>query len=211
MVTMDLQVHIFLISAITALIGACPDECICRDRKVLCQDQDFLESLHIVDEVLLTLNPWKCDKDIIPLRDWLKQFPLKVPSSEGILCLGPTSLSDFVIRDIPDKNLIQPTTQAPTEVDPVTPTEKRRRPHTTPSRRSTPLPTINATTKSDQGEDTSSGQGNGTSQLQGNHLIIITVVCMAIIVSTILGVACWRRYKRDSRDLHQQPKSNSVI
>lgn len=174
-------------------------------------DQTFLDSLQIVDEVLLTLNPWKCDQGIIPLRDWLQKYSQKAPGLDGILCQSPTSLNGSVIRDLLDKDLIQLTTQSPAEMDSVTPTGKRRRPHTTPPRKSTPIPTVNDTTKPGQGEDSGGDQISNTSQMQDSHVVIIAVVCTVLIVCAILGVAYWARHKRDSRHLYQQPKSGSVI
>ena len=37
--------------------------------------QESLDALTVTNEVLLQQNPWRCDKDILPLRDWLRQHP----------------------------------------------------------------------------------------------------------------------------------------
>uniref|UniRef100_A0A3Q0S0B8 LRRCT domain-containing protein n=1 Tax=Amphilophus citrinellus TaxID=61819 RepID=A0A3Q0S0B8_AMPCI len=91
---------------------------------------ESLDDLTASEEVLLQQNPWRCDKDILPLRDWLKQHPSKA-NQTLVVCETPSSLSGEMIALLPDENLISlSSTQEPV----LTSTEKRKRPHTPPTK-----------------------------------------------------------------------------
>ncbi|KAJ8357333.1 hypothetical protein SKAU_G00201270 [Synaphobranchus kaupii] len=64
--------------------------------------RELLASLDSVDEVLLSQNPWQCDQDIVPLRDWLRVHSSKVQNFSGMVCHLPVSLSGINIATFND-------------------------------------------------------------------------------------------------------------
>uniref|UniRef100_G3P6N0 LRRNT domain-containing protein n=1 Tax=Gasterosteus aculeatus TaxID=69293 RepID=G3P6N0_GASAC len=58
--------------------------------------QESLDALAIAKDVLLQQNPWRCDKDILPLRDWLKKHTSKT-NQTLVVCETPFSLSVITV------------------------------------------------------------------------------------------------------------------
>lgn len=168
---------------------------------------ELLSTLTVAKEVLLADNPWRCDQDIVPLRDWLTRHPTKTNLS-AVVCLTPSALRGYSIANLTNNELMQDTTTA---IPDIAPTEKRRKPHTPPSKTSTPSPAAEATPTQEQGEDTGSGRGNGEGVSRNTQILITAVVCTAVITSLIVCCVCWRRNKRGSRNLGRRNKNNSVI
>ncbi|GLD50085.1 uncharacterized protein AKAME5_002778500, partial [Lates japonicus] len=110
--------------------------------------QESLDALNVAEEVLLQLNPWRCDKDILPLRDWLRQHPSKA-NQTLVVCEIPPTLNGEVIALLTNEN---PMPLSSTEEPVLTSTEKRRKPHTPPTRRSTSSPAVKTTATSEHEE-----------------------------------------------------------
>ncbi|KAJ8270229.1 hypothetical protein GJAV_G00111880 [Gymnothorax javanicus] len=55
--------------------------------------RELLASLESAAKVLLIQNPWQCDQDIVPLRDWLRLHFSKVEDFSDVVCHLPASLS----------------------------------------------------------------------------------------------------------------------
>lgn len=177
-----------------------------RNNSLSSLPQAILDELNVTREVLLHRNPWRCDRDILPLRDWLRQHPSKANHSL-VVCDTPLDLNGGEIADLTD-DALPPlgSTGEPT----VIPTDKRRKPSTPPPKRSTVSPAVEATPTAEKGEDTSSGHGEEGAVSRNTQIIIIAVVCTAIISSIIIGLVCWRKNKRESRNLGRRSK-NSVL
>ncbi|CAB1444730.1 unnamed protein product [Pleuronectes platessa] len=164
--------------------------------------QESLDALIVTNEVLLQQNPWRCDKDILPLRDWLRQHPTKA-NQTLVVCELPFDLNGEVIALLTNENLMP---LSSTEDPVLTSTEKRRKPNTPPTRRSTVPPAVNTTPTSEPEEVTSSGQGEQgpvTNNI-GITLIIIAVVSTVIISTLIVSCVCWRKNKRGQRKYRPQ-------
>ncbi|KAG7488175.1 hypothetical protein MATL_G00031620 [Megalops atlanticus] len=179
--------------------------------------QELLESLVMAEKLILTQNPLRCDRDILPLRDWIRRYPSKVLNSSPLLCLLPAPLRNTKIANLTDEDVMPLTTQSLTTIIStsthalVTPTEMRRKPHTPPPKKSTPAtPAVPANTISPTKQDNSGADGNEEHLSRNTVLITCALICTAVIASAIICV-CWRRRKRSSSDLHQQAKNSSVI
>ncbi|KAJ8390383.1 hypothetical protein AAFF_G00107770 [Aldrovandia affinis] len=66
---------------------------------------ELLASLESADRVALALNPWACDRNIAPLRDWLRVHGSKVQNFSAIVCHSPPYLSGARVADLADHNL----------------------------------------------------------------------------------------------------------
>uniref|UniRef100_A0AAY4CJP3 LRRNT domain-containing protein n=1 Tax=Denticeps clupeoides TaxID=299321 RepID=A0AAY4CJP3_9TELE len=175
--------------------------------------QDFLDSLQVVNEVLLAMNPWRCDRDIIKLRDWMLLNPHKVANLSLIKCQSPPALNATKITDLTDQDIDATPSHAPSVIpysQSQSPTDKRRRPHTPSGKRSTPVPATRATTAPEQGGDTHTRDIVSCGLSKHTHLIT-ALVCTAIITSFVICFICWNRKRRDSRNLQRPPKTSSVI
>uniref|UniRef100_A0AAY4CIH7 Uncharacterized protein n=1 Tax=Denticeps clupeoides TaxID=299321 RepID=A0AAY4CIH7_9TELE len=147
--------------------------------------QDFLDSLQVVNEVLLAMNPWRCDRDIIKLRDWMLLNPHKVANLSLIKCQSPPALNATKITDLTDQDIDATPSHAPSVIpysQSQSPTDKRRRPHTPSGKRSTPVPATRATTAPEQGGDTHTRDIVSCGLSKHTHLIT-ALVCTAIITS----------------------------
>ncbi|XP_050967675.1 LOW QUALITY PROTEIN: leucine-rich repeat-containing protein 15 [Labeo rohita] len=172
--------------------------------------KEFLNSLSIVDNIIVNQNPWRCDRDIIPFRDWLGQYPEKVKNLTSLMCFTPPVLNVRNIRDLKEDDFMVSQTPVVTTVDlsaESTPADSEptegHLPHTSPTK------TSNSTTVP---EDTSGGDAVGQGLSKDKLIIIIAIVCTAVIVG-IIACVLWRRNKRGSEDLDRQRKrkTNSVI
>uniref|UniRef100_A0A8C9VV12 LRRCT domain-containing protein n=1 Tax=Scleropages formosus TaxID=113540 RepID=A0A8C9VV12_SCLFO len=65
----------------------------------------LLDFLNGTEEVVLTQNPWRCDQDILPLRDWLLGHQSKVKNLSTLVCLSPPTLKGTRIVDLTTKVL----------------------------------------------------------------------------------------------------------
>ncbi|XP_067086367.1 leucine-rich repeat-containing protein 15 [Osmerus mordax] len=160
---------------------------------------ETLDTLTAAREVLLAQNPWRCDQDILPLRDWLRQHPTKVNHSV-VLCATPIGLSGEVVADLKDEQfgVLHPSLTPD-------PPEDRWEISTLAPKKSTLAPTASVTPTR---QHTNNGKGEGVSR--DIHIIIIAVVCTAVITSLIICCVCWRRKKKESHNLGRRSK-NSVL
>uniref|UniRef100_A0A3B3RWZ0 LRRCT domain-containing protein n=1 Tax=Paramormyrops kingsleyae TaxID=1676925 RepID=A0A3B3RWZ0_9TELE len=55
--------------------------------------------------IVLSQNPWRCDHDIIPFRNWLQAHWSKVPNLTSVVCQTPLNLSRINIAKLTDKDL----------------------------------------------------------------------------------------------------------
>uniref|UniRef100_A0AAY4CIQ3 Uncharacterized protein n=1 Tax=Denticeps clupeoides TaxID=299321 RepID=A0AAY4CIQ3_9TELE len=142
----------------------------------------------VVNEVLLAMNPWRCDRDIIKLRDWMLLNPHKVANLSLIKCQSPPALNATKITDLTDQDIDATPSHAPSVIpysQSQSPTDKRRRPHTPSGKRSTPVPATRATTAPEQGGDTHTRDIVSCGLSKHTHLIT-ALVCTAIITSFVI-------------------------
>uniref|UniRef100_A0A3B3RYK2 LRRCT domain-containing protein n=1 Tax=Paramormyrops kingsleyae TaxID=1676925 RepID=A0A3B3RYK2_9TELE len=66
---------------------------------------ELLNSLQDTEEIVLSQNPWRCDHDIIPFRNWLQAHWSKVPNLTSVVCQTPLNLSRINIAKLTDKDL----------------------------------------------------------------------------------------------------------
>ncbi|MEQ2229510.1 hypothetical protein ILYODFUR_019605 [Ilyodon furcidens] len=166
--------------------------------------QDSLDVFTIAKDVLLQQNPWRCDKDIVPLRNWLKQHPSKV-NQTLVVCETPFRLKDEMIAMLTDENLMP---VSPTKEPVLTSTEKRRRPHTHPPKQSTPSSAIKTTLASQQENVTNSGQGGFKETINNSDILIALAVVSTVIISlVIIGCVCWKRNRRGNENISQRNRN----
>lgn len=67
--------------------------------------KEFLNSLSKVDNIILSQNPWRCDHDIIPFRDWLGQYPEKVKNLTSVTCDTPLFLNSRNIGELKEDDI----------------------------------------------------------------------------------------------------------
>lgn len=168
--------------------------------------QHNLDSLAKAENVLLQQNPWKCDKNILPLRNWLKLYPSKV-NQTLVVCETPLNLKGEIIAMLADEDLMP---VSPSE-DPVLASTEKRRPHTDLPKQSSPSAEVLTTPTSKQENVTNRGKGQG---VQANNisliLIALAVVSTVIISSVIIGCICWKRNRRGNENISQMSR-NSVL
>ncbi|XP_067316014.1 leucine-rich repeat-containing protein 15 [Pseudorasbora parva] len=154
--------------------------------------KDFLNSLSKVDNIILYQNPWRCDQDIIPFLDWLRQYSEKVKNLTSVTCDTPLFLNGRNIRELTEDDIMV-----------------NHSLHTLPTKR-TYEPTSESTTVSEEKEDISVDDSVSQGLSKDKIIIIVAIVCTAVIVSLIAFVL-WRRNKQGSQDLDRQRNTNSVI
>lgn len=154
--------------------------------------KEFLNSLSIVDNIILSQNPWRCDNDILPFRDWPGQFSEKVKKLTFVTCDTPLSLKGRNVKELMEDDIMV-----------------NHSLHTFPTKMTSALAS-DPTTVSEEIEDTSGGDSMDQSLSKDKIIIIVAIVCTAVIVSLIACVL-WRRNKRGSQDLNRQRNTNSVI
>ncbi|TSK42084.1 Leucine-rich repeat-containing protein 15 [Bagarius yarrelli] len=142
--------------------------------------EEFLHSLANASNVVLAENPWRCDHDIVPLRDWLLKNQEKVNSSSSLKCVTPAWLMNMSIINLKNHHL-----QTSTEANLSKST--RIAPTALPNDRTT-RSSANTISVSEK-EDHTHGQWN-------LHAIIIAAVCTVVLVTIGICVVCWRRNKR---------------
>lgn len=169
--------------------------------------QRTLESFSIVDEILLHPNPWKCDKDIAPFRNWLQENPSKA-NQTLIVCDMPTNLEGEIIALLTDETLMLSTTGQPA----ATTTIKTSNPQTPPIRKSTSLPAVKTTASSKTEEVTHSGHEEGETVTKNTSIILITIAVVTTVIVCMILVSCvsWRRNKTGRGDIRHRNK-NSVL
>uniref|UniRef100_A0A3B3UAN0 LRRCT domain-containing protein n=1 Tax=Poecilia latipinna TaxID=48699 RepID=A0A3B3UAN0_9TELE len=141
--------------------------------------------------VLLQQNPWRCDKNILPLRNWLKLYPSKV-NQTLVVCETPLNLQGEIIAMLADEDLLP---VSPSK-DPVSASTERTRPHTDLPKQSSTSAEVLTTPTSEQENETNGGQGGG---VQTNNISLI-----------IIGCVCWKRNRRGNENISQMSR-NSVL
>ncbi|XP_068175354.1 slit homolog 1 protein [Antennarius striatus] len=165
---------------------------------------DSLNALNVVQEVRLEQNPWRCDKDILPLRDWLIQNPTKA-NVTAMVCETPSSLNGGMITMLTDLVLMP----LSSTLEPVLDSTEKRKPNTPPVRLSTSLPAAKTTPTSEH-EGVTSGDERDKETVHNDTsviLIVIAVVSTVIITAIIISCVCWRRNKRGRADIGSRTKN----
>lgn len=170
--------------------------------------QTSLDSLTPATTVLLQQNPWRCDLDILPLRDWLRNHPSKA-NQTLVICESPSTTNGELIALLEDTNVVPPNSTLQPGLNS---TEKDGKPIVPQTTESTFSNTVKTTPMSDAEENTGDGR---TENEAGSHetsviLIVIAVVSTIIISTVILSCVCWRRKKRGRGDIGRRNK-NSVL
>lgn len=167
--------------------------------------QTSLDALTVAATVLLQQNPWRCDLDILPLRDWLRNHPSKANQSL-VICESPFRMNGELIALLEDGDVVPPNST----LQPVlNSTEKDSKPIVPQTTGSTSSNTVKPTTMSDVEDDTGDGRTeveagpNDTSVI----LIVIAVVSAVIIITVIVSCVCWRRKKRGRGQIDRRNKN----
>uniref|UniRef100_A0A3B1INU7 LRRCT domain-containing protein n=1 Tax=Astyanax mexicanus TaxID=7994 RepID=A0A3B1INU7_ASTMX len=85
--------------------------------------QEILDGLTGAESVVLAENPWRCDHDIVPLRDWLRKNSNKVKNVTSLTCFSPSNLIDVSITNLNDVDLLASPTSKSSEDESVSPTD----------------------------------------------------------------------------------------
>lgn len=168
--------------------------------------QENLNALFVAQKILLHQNPWRCDKDILPLRDWLKQHPSKV-NQTLVLCETPFNLNGETIATLSDEDLmLVNSTKEPV----LTSSVKRRIPSTFSPKQSTSPSDVNATPTAEIEQVTSSGKADGGIVNNPSIILIAIAVVATTVISSIIGCVCWRRNKTGKANIGHRNK-NAVL
>lgn len=170
--------------------------------------QTSLDALTVATTVLLRQNPWRCDLDILPLREWLRNHPSKA-NQTLVICESPFRLNGQLIALLDDGDVIP----LNSTLQPVlTSTEKDGKPSVPQTTESTSSNAVKTTPVSDVEENTGDGRRENEAGLNNTSvvLIVIAVVSTVIISTVIVSCVCWRRKKRGRGDIGRRNK-NSVL
>lgn len=170
--------------------------------------QSSLDTLTVATKVLLQQNPWRCDRDILPLRDWLRKHPSKA-NQTLLICERPFDMNGELIALLEDDVLNPPNSTLQTGINS---TENDGQPSVPPSTQSTSSNAVNTTPMSEAEGNNGDGQIENETGLHVTSVILIVIsVVSAVIISTlIISCVCWRRKKRGSGDIGHRNK-NSVL
>lgn len=171
--------------------------------------QTSLDTLTVATKVLLQQNPWRCDRDILPLRDWLRNFPSKANQSL-VMCETPSGMNGELIALLEDDDLIP----LKSTLQPVVNSTEDSKPSIPQSTQITSSPSnaVKTTPMSEVEENAGDGQTENETGLNGTAVIltVVAVVSVVIISTVIVSCMCWRRKKRGRADIGCRNK-NSVL
>lgn len=165
--------------------------------------QQSLDELEVASEILLQQNPWRCDRDILPLLNWVKRNPTKV-NQTLVVCETPFELRGEEIALLTAENLV-PT--GSTAEPPLTSTEKMRKPTSPPAEQSASSPAATDNSKA----ELDNGMGSGAAWNSTWVTIIAIAVVATVVISTVIfSCLCWKRKKRGRGEIGRRNK-NSVL
>lgn len=170
--------------------------------------QTSLDALTVAKTVLLRQNPWRCDPDILPLRDWLRNHPSKA-NQTLVVCESPPRLSGELVALLEDGDVSPLNSTLQPEPNSTKKDGQPVGPRATESPSSRPVKTTPTS-------DVEGNAGDGGTETDAGLnttwvvLIVIAVVSAVIISTLILSCVCWRRKKRGRGDIGRRNK-NSVL
>lgn len=167
-----------------------------------------LDALTVVKTVLLRQNPWRCDLDIRPLRDWLRNHPSKA-NQTLVICESPLSRNGELVALLEDSDLLPLNSTLQPALNS---TEKDGKLIVPQTPESTSSNTVKTTAVSDVEENAGDGGLENEAGLEETSVILIAIaVVSAVVISTVIvSCVCWRRRKRGRGEIGRRNK-NSVL
>ncbi|MGH0150703.1 UNVERIFIED_CONTAM: hypothetical protein FKN15_061346 [Acipenser sinensis] len=188
--------------------------------------QELLNSFEPLAKVNLCDNPWKCDENIAPLRNWMISHRSKVLNISRVTCYSPDSLRGILITSLTDDQLKTSQEEQTTNTEETTVIVTTRdmsrsvtatsfHPQATSSSftlKTYPSPSLKTTpATSNKGEDTEDEHGQNKGLKKEVLITIIVLVCTVVISAVIIYIACRSKKVRSGAELTQVTKRNAVI